>query len=153
MDAIEMLEQGAREVGEERGQFMAAKQAKATAEDDVLRTIVAAVLPGLPAISSKVEGMYGPLGRAINLGGMDEDAIYLDEQGDFFIIPTKRTSSVKVLDVKEVLDRTSLPAILAVLLTAVRAQAGKLRPRTEEVRRETAILEGIAMAFKIGAVR
>jgi len=150
MDAIEMLADEAQALRNEKDGFVMAKKAKAAAEDAVLRAIVEAVRPALPAISSKVEGMNGPLRRAVNLGGLDE-ALYLGEQGDWFVILTM--SSVRILDISEVLDRTSLSAVLAVLLTSIRAQAGKLRPRTDEVRREAQILEGIAAAFKAGGVR
>lgn len=135
------------ELRQERDEFMKAKSDKAKAENAVLDAIVEAVRPALPVIGTKLEGFSGPLRRAIDLGA----GIFLGEEGDFFTFGANR--SIRCFSTAEVLDRTSLSAILAVLLAALRAQAGRLDPRTDQIRRETAILEGIAAAFKVGGVR
>ena len=144
---VNRLREDAATLAEERTSYMESKQRKAKAENEVLKAIVEAVSPALPAISTKMEGLAGPLKRAVDLGG----GLFLGEQGDFFSVDSKK--SIRCYDVGEVLDKTSLPAILAVLLTSIRAQVGKLDPRTDQIEREANILEGIAAAFKAGGVR
>lgn len=148
--AVMTLGVEAGDLADERREYMQAKMAKAKAENAVLHAIVEAVRPALPAIASKTQ-MGGPLKRAIELGSFNGRALYLGEEGDFFSLDAKL--SITCFTVEEVLNQTSLSAILAVLLTAVRAQTGKLDPRTEQIRREAGILEGIALAFKAGGVR
>lgn len=135
----------AEELKMEQDEYARAKSRKAKAENATLEVIIEAVRPALPSICSKVEG--GLAGRAIELSR----GLFLGEGGNIFELagPNK----IRVLDVGQVLDRTSLSAILAVLVTAIRAQEGRLDGRTTQIEREAAILEGIAQAFKIGSVR
>lgn len=135
---IETLRLEAIALKGERNAYMQAKGAKAKAEDELLKEIVQAAMPALEAVSSNLG--YGVRGIAIT------DRLALGVNGVFFF-------KAEALDYSDALDRTTPAVILAVILTAIRAQTGKLKPRLEEIKRETAILEGIAMAFKVGGVR
>lgn len=147
---INTLGREATALHEEHEEHKVAKRRKAIAENAVLKEIIDAVKPALPAISSRIAGITGgPLARAVNLGG----GLHIGEHGDLFEGGPLVNGKVTMLGINDVLNRTSCSAILAVLLTAIRAQAGKLDPRTTEIEHETAILEGIAQAFQIGGVR
>jgi len=146
MEAIALLSVETSELKLERDDFMKAKDEKAKAENAVLESIVEAVRPAIPAIVSKVEAVKGWHLRGLDIGG----GVFLMENAKWGVLVGP---DIRTLETQEVLDRTSLSAVLAVLLSAVRAQAGKLDPRTDQIRRETGILEGIAAAFRAGGVR
>lgn len=135
----------------EHDEYMQAKQHKALAENALLDAIIEAVKPALPSICSKqADGR-----RLLQLGG----GLWLDERGRFYLSTGASSAAVFTLDtgppidVGTVLDRTSLPAIVAVFVAAIRAQTGRLSGKTNEINKEASILEGIAQAFKIGGVR
>ncbi len=126
-----------------------AKLRKSRAEDELLRAIVGSIKPALPAVSSRVGGLSGPLARALALGVMVEGSqLFLSEQGDFFLLSGPQCKPV-VLSSEQVLDRVPLDAVFAPIVSAVRAQLGRKR-NVEEIEREAHILEGIAQALKVG---
>ena len=144
---ISTLGHRARDLREEREAFARAKRRKAHFEDEALRAIVDAVLPALSVIGSKVDGLHGPLKCALKLN----EHLYLGEQGDFFEVGSKH--SLIVHSIPDVLDRTSIGAVVAVISAAINAQVGSYGARAAQVEREARILEGIAQALKIGGVR
>lgn len=146
--AVSQLADDANLVAGEYKQQVAAKQRKQRAEDSLLEAIVAAVRPALPAISSKVDGLSGPVKRALFLGLSVNDApLYLGEQGDFFLRASP--AAIVVKSAGEVLDVLPLEAVFSPIVAAVRSQLGRNR-NTAEIEREARVLEGVAQALRVG---
>ena len=143
---VQMVGYEARNLANETGDYVDAKRGKDAAENEIMAAIVEAVRPALPSISSRIAGMSGPLKRGVNLCS----TFYIGEQGDFFSL---EGGKVRCLTIEDVLEETSLPAVLAVFFAAMRAQAGRLSEKTIEIRREANILDGIATALRVGGVR
>lgn len=76
---IEEVKMRAKKVAAEHAILEATKAAKRVAQVEYLRSVVAAVMPALPAICSRIPNIPGPPLRAFNAA----HGLYLNEQGQW----------------------------------------------------------------------
>lgn len=141
-DTINALRKDALTLGAEHDAHVMAKRTKDLYEQEVLRDIVSAASNALPAISGKIRGV-----RGIQIS----NDLWLDEQGAFFCFNGKGEKSQ--IDAYRVLQEVSPVIVLAILSAAIRHQLGMQSDRTKDIEHEARVLEGIALAFRVGGVK
>lgn len=138
---LEQVNEMAKRVSMEHDRLEHAKEQKAEAEDALLDDVVRVLKPALPAMSSKVEGLSGPLGRAVLVDRTT--GIYLGEQGDFFL--RHHDGRVTTLTTADVLGTLDLGSVVGQLVITLHAQIGSREARTLQIEDEAARLRAVAL--------